>query len=238
MGNKNSFKENDGDQCCINKDTNCDDIDDYVCFRNNYYRGNTYNDIPQGYGILYDKDWRKIYEGQWAMGQRHGEGIDYHQNGKKKYEGTFCNNKYHGTGTLYYSNGNICCKGTRSCFCVRKNNLRARELKNCVRNFLISSTFDNNAIHYQGIAYYKNGNIKYKGECSHGNAHGYGVSFDESGQKKYEGDWLNNAKNGHGISYYENSAVEYDGLWKNNLKDNLKDNQTNIYSLINILINI
>ena len=72
------------------------------------WEGDVLNDEPYGWGVLYDKEGEKAYEGF-----RNGEvnvcyGIQYYSDIQKvEYEGEWCEGKRWGRGTLYDRNGNI-----------------------------------------------------------------------------------------------------------------------------------
>ena len=95
----------------------------------NYYKGDIINGKAYGKGILYYKNGKIRYEGdfindkfegngkyyyengeyyigQFKNGKAHGKGILYYKNEKIKYEGDFINGKFEGFGNYYYENGN------------------------------------------------------------------------------------------------------------------------------------
>ena len=81
-----------------------------------YYSGTFKNNIPDGEGILFNKNGKKIYEGQIQNNKRHGNGISYFENtGNKEWEGKWHNDHKHGKGILYDDNG------TKICSCTFEN---------------------------------------------------------------------------------------------------------------------
>ena len=89
-----------------------------------HYEGDWRDGELNGYGIQFDKDGYKLYEGQFVKGKREGSGIAYNTIissfldtkqlgievlGKdkgcwSKYEGSFVENKWSGVGKLYFKN--------------------------------------------------------------------------------------------------------------------------------------
>ena len=71
------------------------------------WEGDVLNDEPFGYGVLYDKEGEKAYEG-FRIGEVNVcYGIQYYSDIQKvEYEGEWCNGKRWGKGTQYDRNGN------------------------------------------------------------------------------------------------------------------------------------
>ena len=51
------------------------------------YEGEYQNDIPEGFGRLYDAEGRLRYKGQWKAGDPHGFGTSFYENGSIKFQG-------------------------------------------------------------------------------------------------------------------------------------------------------
>ena len=51
------------------------------------YEGEYQNDIPEGFGRLYDAEGRLRYKGQWKDGDPHGFGTSFYENGSIKFQG-------------------------------------------------------------------------------------------------------------------------------------------------------
>ena len=51
------------------------------------YKGEYQNDIPEGFGRLYDVEGRLRYKGQWKAGDPHGFGTSFYENGSIKFQG-------------------------------------------------------------------------------------------------------------------------------------------------------
>ena len=72
------------------------------------WEGGVKNGIPFGYGILYDEEGRKEYEGFMVNGCRHYYGSKYYANTNQlKYCGYYCHDKRFGKGTLWTRNGSV-----------------------------------------------------------------------------------------------------------------------------------
>ena len=66
----------------------------------------------------------------------------------------------------------------------------------------------------KGIAYYKNGNIKYDGDFVEDEFEGKGKYIYENG-KYYEGQWSNSLRHGEGILYNKNGKIKHKGIFVN-----------------------
>ena len=64
----------------------------------------------------------------------------------------------------------------------------------------------------KGIIYYKNGQIRYKGDFKDGEFEGYGIYVVENGEY-YMGEFKKGLMNGKGILYYKNGQIKYEGDW-------------------------
>jgi len=51
------------------------------------YEGEYQDDIPEGFGRLYDAEGRLRYKGQWKAGDPHGFGTSFYENGTIKFQG-------------------------------------------------------------------------------------------------------------------------------------------------------
>ena len=72
------------------------------------WEGGVENGIPFGYGILYDEEGRKEYEGFMVNGCRHYYGSKYYANTNQlKYCGYYCHDKRFGKGTLWKRNESV-----------------------------------------------------------------------------------------------------------------------------------
>ena len=70
------------------------------------WEGGVKNGKPFGYGVLYDEEGKKEYEGFMVDGVKMGCGIEYYNDiGRVKYEGCFYEGKRFGRGVLYDRNG-------------------------------------------------------------------------------------------------------------------------------------
>ena len=82
---------------CIDLDTN-----------GRRWEGGVKGKKPFGYGVLYDEEGRKEYEGFMLDGIKTCYGIEYYSDiGRVKYDGCFCEGNLFGKGTLYDRNGTI-----------------------------------------------------------------------------------------------------------------------------------
>ena len=64
-----------------------------------------------------------------------------------------------------------------------------------------------------GINYYTNGMIKFKGEFKNNFPNGYGKLFSMNGDILYSGLWENGYKNGFGRYFYNNKKIKYVGFF-------------------------
>ena len=70
------------------------------------WEGGVKNGKPFGYGVLYDEEGKKEYEGFMVDGVKNCKGIEYYSDiGKVEYKGSFCDDKRFGRGVLYDRNG-------------------------------------------------------------------------------------------------------------------------------------
>ena len=88
----------------ITRESGCLDLNT----NGNRWEGGVRNGKPFGYGVLYDEEGRKEYEGYMMNGMKMCYGIEYYSDiGKVKYDGCFCDNNRFGKGTLYDRNGSV-----------------------------------------------------------------------------------------------------------------------------------
>ena len=72
------------------------------------WEGGVRSGKPFGYGVLYDEEGRKEYEGYMMNGSKTCYGTEYYSDiGKVKYDGCFCDDNRFGKGTLYDRNGSV-----------------------------------------------------------------------------------------------------------------------------------
>ena len=85
---------------------NC--VDDVIDLNVNGKRWEGYvkNGKPFGYGVMYDEEGKKEYEGFMVDGVKMGRGIEYYSDiGRVKYDGCLCKDNHNGRGILYNRNG-------------------------------------------------------------------------------------------------------------------------------------
>ena len=94
----------DGDDWKENKQDGVDCIDLDVSGKR--WEGEVKNGKPFGYGVLYDEEGKKEYEGFMVDGVKMGCGIEYYNDIERiEYEGCFYEGKRFGRGVLYDRNG-------------------------------------------------------------------------------------------------------------------------------------
>ena len=72
------------------------------------WEGSVRNRIPYGYGVVYDEEGRKEYEGFLLDGMKICYGIEYYSDIERvEYEGCYCSNNRVGKGILYDRNGEV-----------------------------------------------------------------------------------------------------------------------------------
>ena len=129
-----------------------------------YYEGNVNdNGLPNGKGIIYDKNNNISYDGDFVNGKKEGKGKLYSKSEKFYYIGEFKNDKRHGKGTEYYKNNNIHYEGD----------------------------FVDGKKHGKGIEYDENGIIGYKGDFIEGKWEGNGEVYDFNGNLFFSGKFKN-----------------------------------------------
>ena len=129
-----------------------------------YYEGNVNdNGLPNGKGIIYDKNNNISYDGDFVNGKKEGKGKLYSKSEKFYYIGEFKNDKRHGKGTEYYKNNNIHYEGD----------------------------FVDGKKHGKGIEYDENGIIGYKGDFIGGKWEGNGEIYDFNGNLFFSGKFKN-----------------------------------------------
>ena len=173
-----------------------------------YYIGELLNNQLHGKGILYYKDGKIEYDGDFIKGKREGKGKYFFENGYY-YIGEWLNNFMNGKGTVYYNNGTILYEGDWVCDKKEGNG------KNIYKDgeYYIGEWL-NNERHGKGIEYYKNGTILYEGDWFGDKMEGNGKYIYEDGEY-YIGSWLNDLKHGKGILYYKNGNIKYEGDFVN-----------------------
>ena len=197
---------------------------------NNIFAGEFKNDLQNGLGYTYNKEFQKLYRGNYVNGLPEGKLIkeseidkdeeeiqklekklskknSFNYDNGERYQGDFNNNKREGKGIYYYNNGNKYIGDW-------KNGLKEGK----------------------GILYYNNGN-KYIGDFKNNLREGKGKIYFNDGQiyevymklnqiegkvklyfkngEIYEGDIKNQIKEGYGNYYYKDGRKYY-GNWKNN----------------------
>ena len=147
--------------------------------------GQFLNGEANGFGILFNPDSTKEYEGYWKDFQYDGNGTLY-INGKKTYEGGWRNGQMEGNGIVFTPDGQVDSEGE---FKSSKMNGFGKKYKN--GKLYYEGGFTNNIPNGTGTMYYENGNKEYEGMFKNGNPNGKGTSYKENGEKEYEGQFVN-----------------------------------------------
>ena len=169
-----------------------------------YYIGELLNNQMNGKGILYYKDGKIEYDGDFIKGKREGNGKYIYENGSY-YIGQWLNNNMNGKGAVYYKNGKVMYVGEW---------VNGKKEGNGKHIFEDGSYYIgqwlNNERHGKGISYYNNGTLCYDGEWVGDKKEGIGKFIYETGDY-YIGQWLNNKEHGKGKFYYKNNNIQYEG---------------------------
>ena len=169
-----------------------------------YYIGNLRSDIPNGNGILYNKNKDMKYIGEFIDGKYGGKGKLIYDNGNY-YIGQFINGIRHGKGIMYNNKNEIIFDGT---FILGKPEGQGKYVNEDGGYYI--GNFKNGLSHGKGILYYENGNIKYDGNFFEDKFEGHGKFIWENGNY-YIGNWKNDLRHGKGILYNKKGGIKYEG---------------------------
>ncbi len=139
------------------------------------------------YKIIYGKNSKAIYEGEFEGNYRSGLGTLYYPSGKTKYVGEWKEDKPHGVGVLFYESGAKFYEGTWS-----KGKASG-----------------------QGVLYFESGDKEYEGQFEMSQKSGEGKSYYKNGTLEYKGEWKEDLKNGEGSLYNKDGILEYAGEFRN-----------------------
>lgn len=192
------------------------DKDDKKIFEGQYKNG-----MRCGYGVEYMND-TKIFDGQYNNGTRNGSGIEYYSSGVIKFEGFYKNGRRCGPGIEYYKNSCVKCKANYIDNYYKTGPAIEYYKNGYVRNegIYLELNYDENDI-WKGTEYYKNGKRKYKGKYNYKYnkdmymRDGKGIEYYKNGRIKYNGFFKNNLYHGLGIYYFKNE--KWKGIWKKNI---------------------
>ena len=202
-------------------------------FKNNdnYYLGEFKGFIMQGKGIIYTKNKKKVYEGNFVNDKYEGQGKLIFND--KYYIGNFIDGKIHGKGTLFSKNGNVIYEGD-----FEFGNYDGYGTLYEKNGEYYKGQFINNQKHGKGILYSNDNKVIYEGEFAfdtfegngkfyfddgyyigqfmNGQYNGKGIIFNSDNTIRYDGDFENSNFDGYGI-YYNKNDTYYKGFFKNNL---------------------
>ena len=77
----------------------------------NIWEGDVLNELPFGFGCLYNKEGILLYKGCMFNGNRECYGESYHSNSVIEYKGSYYNNMRHGWGELFNNEGKVIYNG-------------------------------------------------------------------------------------------------------------------------------
>ena len=184
----------------IKKSNDCEYEGDLICV-SSFKK----DDVPHGYGKLFNKEIHLSYKGDWKLGKFHGFGILVTVD--KLYEGYFINGMRNGYGTL-----TLIAYGSKYVgeWC---NNLRQGHGLTILSDMKIITLWDEDEPLYNEV-YYNNGTI-YFGKCHlNGMRNGFGILYFKN--KDYiSGFWENNKLNGPGYIYKYTSDCAIFHEWLN-----------------------
>ena len=139
------------------------------------------------YKIIYGKNSKAVYEGEFEEERRSGLGTLYYPSGKTKYVGEWKEDKPHGVGVLFYESGAKFYEGT----------------------------WNKGKASGQGVLYFESGDKEYEGQFEMSQKSGEGKSYYKNGVLEYKGEWKEDLKNGGGSLYNDDGTLEYVGEFKN-----------------------
>ena len=192
------------------------------------------NNNPElnGPGVLYSKDRKKIYEGNFVQNKYEGKGTVYNKDYHLK--GDFINGECHGKGILFSRDNIIIYEGD---FAFGKFEGYGKKYDKD-GNYYIGQ-FMNNQKHGKGTEYSKDNKIIYEGEFgfdkyegkgklmlddgiyfvsefNDGLFHGKGIIYNADHSIRYEGNFIKGAKDGFG-RFNNEDGTYYIGNFSNNL---------------------
>jgi hypothetical protein len=173
-------------------------IIEYTTYLNNVSDSWNYP-IYHGFGIMYNLNYEKIYEGEFIDHLRDGKGIEYIDS-KIIYEGEWKHNRYSGMGRLNFNHGSY------------EGNFRYGSF------YGYGVFYDKHGkVYYKGnmdgqrsgygTSYYSNGNIWYQGYWKQDKHHGNGVAYVNN-KEAYIGNWIDDNLDGNIVSIYSSMNSE------------------------------
>lgn len=197
------------------------------------YKGELLNDIPHGYGELYNKDTRVLYAGYFINGIMEGEGSLYNKHKNLIYGGIWKDDTFDGHGTIYNDLGQKIYMGDFKHGLANGYGTEFREDLELVYDgywqygyyqgngkfykhgltFYVGDFCDGVAHGYGTIQYIDPyfSNTYYKGQLVKGCVNGFGTSYNFKGNKMYEGNWKYGVPDGFGQYFYKNGKPRYVG---------------------------
>ena len=170
-----------------------------------YYIGESLINLRHGRGIIYNKDNKEIYNGDFIFNKKEGEGKYLYEN-DDYYIGHWLNDLENGKGIIYNKNGDILYDGD---FVNGKKEGNGKWIFEDGKFYYIGQ-FSNNLRNGKGKTYYKNGDLLFEGNFVNGKKEGNGKLIFENGNY-YIGQFSNNLRNGKGIQYYKHGNIQYEG---------------------------
>jgi len=173
-----------------------------------YYIGEVSNDKMHGKGILYYKDGKIEYDGNFINGKREGKGKYIWEDGSY-YIGQWSNNNMNGKGTAYNKDDTIQYEGD---FVNGKKEGYGKFIYEDGLYYI--GKWLNDKRNGKGKLYNKDGIIEYEGDFVNDKMEGYGKYFIfDAGY--YIGQMLNNSLNGKGKLYRNDGTIIYEGDFVN-----------------------
>ena len=170
------------------------------------------NDLREGRGILFHKNNKKIYEGEFHDNKYEGKGKLYNNIGGY-YIGDFIDGLYFGKGKKYDKNNNLIYEGD---FAFGKEEGKGKKIYEN-GNYYIGD-FIGGKREGNGQLYNKINKLLYEGEFKNDQKEGYGTQYSDN-KKCYICQFVGGIKSGNGLIIDKNNRLLYEGEFNNDKEE-------------------